>query len=162
LAYGILFWGISSYSDKLFKLQKRVVRIMTGLGSRTSCRDLFKKLQILPLRSLHIFSILLFVIKHKKLFITNYDSHNIETRQCVSLHFPNTQTHTLYQNGVYFTGIKIFNKLPTYLKELVGFPKIFKISLKKYLVSHCFYKVDEFYINSYFFLPILLLLVIIG
>jgi hypothetical protein len=40
LAYGILFWSISSNSDKLFKLQKRVVYIMTGHGSRTSCRDL--------------------------------------------------------------------------------------------------------------------------
>jgi hypothetical protein len=129
LAYGILFWGISSNSDKLFKLQKRVVRIMTGHGNRTSCKDLFKKLEILPLRSLYIFSILLFVIKNKKHFITNYDSHNIETRKCANLHFPNTWL-TLYQNGVYFTGIKICNKLPSYLKDLVGFSKILKRSLK--------------------------------
>jgi hypothetical protein len=77
-----------------------------------------------------MFSILLFVIKNKQLFITNYDSHNIGTRQCVNLYFPNTGL-ALYQNGVYFTGIKIFKKLPSYLKELVGFLKIFKRSLKK-------------------------------
>jgi hypothetical protein len=29
LAYGILFWGISSSSDKLFKLQKRVGNLAT-------------------------------------------------------------------------------------------------------------------------------------
>jgi hypothetical protein len=40
LADGILFLGISSSSDKLFKLQKRVVCIMTGHGNMTSCRDL--------------------------------------------------------------------------------------------------------------------------
>jgi len=28
--YGIIFWGNSSYSNKDFKLQKRVVRICTG------------------------------------------------------------------------------------------------------------------------------------
>jgi hypothetical protein len=88
LAYGILFWGISSNSDKLFKLQKRVVRIMTDHRSRTSCRDFFEKLEILPLKSVYIFSILLFVTKNKQHFITFYDCHNIETRQCVTLHFP--------------------------------------------------------------------------
>jgi hypothetical protein len=90
--------------------KKRVVHIMTGHGNRSSCKDLVRKLEILPFRSLYIFSILLFVTKNKKLFITNDDSHNIETRQCVNLHFPNTRL-TLYQNGVYFTGIKICNKL---------------------------------------------------
>jgi hypothetical protein len=86
LAYGILFWGISSSSLKLFKLQKRVVRIMTDQGNRTSCRELFKKLEISPLKSQYIFSILLFVVKNKKHFVTNYDNHNVETRQCENLH----------------------------------------------------------------------------
>jgi hypothetical protein len=68
LAYGILFWGISPGSDKLFKLQKRVVCIMTGQGTRASCRDLFKEMEILPLKSQYISSILLFVVKNKKTF----------------------------------------------------------------------------------------------
>jgi hypothetical protein len=125
LAYGILFWGISSSSDILFKLQKRVVRILTAHGNRTSCRDLFKKLEILPLKSNIFFSILLFVVKNKKLFTPNYDSHNVATRQCENLHFPHLQL-TFYQNGIYFTGIQILNKLPSYLKELVGSPTKFK------------------------------------
>jgi hypothetical protein len=80
LAYGILFWGMSSSSLKIFKLQKRVVRIMTDQGNRTSCRELFKKLEILPLKSQYIFSILLLVVKNKKKhFITNYDNHNVDT-----------------------------------------------------------------------------------
>jgi hypothetical protein len=65
LSHGIIFWGLSSSSNKLFKLQKRVVRIMTGQGNRTSCRELFKKLEILPLKSQYIFSILLFVVNNK-------------------------------------------------------------------------------------------------
>jgi hypothetical protein len=79
LTYGIVFWGTSTNTDKLCKLQERVIRIMTGQGVRTSCRDLFKEMQILPLKSQYIFSILLFIIKIKKLFISNYDSHNIRT-----------------------------------------------------------------------------------
>jgi hypothetical protein len=127
LAYGILFWDITSSSDKLFKLQERVVR-MTGHGNRTSCRDLFKKLEILPLKSQYIFSILLFFVKNKKLFTTNY-VNNVKTRQCENLDFPHLRL-TLYQNGIYFSGIKIFSKLPSYLKELVGSPEKCKRTLK--------------------------------
>jgi hypothetical protein len=105
---------------------------MTGHETRTSCRDLFKEMEILPLKSQYIFSILLFVAKNKKLFITNYESHNVRTRQCKNLHFL-PSVLTLYQNGIYFMGIKLFNKLPSYLKELVGSPKKLKRNLKKIL-----------------------------
>jgi hypothetical protein len=90
LAYDNLFWGMSSSSLKLFKLQKRVVHIMTDQGNRTSCREFLKKLEILPLKSQYIFPLLIFVVKNKKHFITNYDNHNVETRQCENLHLPHT------------------------------------------------------------------------
>jgi hypothetical protein len=89
-------------------------------------------MEILPLKSQYIFSILLFVVKNKKLFISNYDSHNIWTRQCEDLHYPSTVL-TLYKKDAYFMGIKIFNKLSSHLKELVKSPKIFKRTLKKIL-----------------------------
>jgi hypothetical protein len=72
----------------------------------------------------------------------NYINYN-------SLLYAEVYERTLYQNGVYYTGIKIFNKLPPELKELVQMPKIFKRSLRRYLVSHCFYTLEEFYsLNS--------------
>jgi hypothetical protein len=47
LSYGIIFWGDSMYNKYIFKIQKRTIRIITNGGIRDSCRDLFKKLQIL-------------------------------------------------------------------------------------------------------------------
>ncbi|MDR2880067.1 MAG: reverse transcriptase family protein, partial [Fusobacteriales bacterium] len=49
LRSGIIFWGGQNgeMSKKVFKIQKRVVRLMAGESSRTSCRQLFKKLNIL-------------------------------------------------------------------------------------------------------------------
>jgi hypothetical protein len=45
-------------------------------------------------------------------------------------------------------GTKISNKLPSYLKELVESPNI-QENPKKYFVSHCFSKLEEFYgVNS--------------
>ena len=60
--YGVIFWGNSSYSNKDFKLQKRIVRIPTGTMSRDSGHDLLKNLNILTLPSQYIFSLLRFVI----------------------------------------------------------------------------------------------------
>jgi hypothetical protein len=90
---------------------------MIGQGVRTLCRDLFKEMEILPLKSQYMFSILLFVVKNKERFISNYDSHIVRTRQCGKLHYPSVVL-TPYQKGVYFMGITIFNKLPSHLKEL--------------------------------------------
>jgi hypothetical protein len=51
ISYGIIFWGISTHSEITFKIQKRIIRIITNSGNKESCRDLFKKLYILPLQS---------------------------------------------------------------------------------------------------------------
>jgi hypothetical protein len=44
VSYGIMFWGNSSYSSVIFKMQKREIRIIMEHGYRESCRVLFKEL----------------------------------------------------------------------------------------------------------------------
>jgi len=39
MSYGIIFWGNSWYSSIIFRLQKKVLRIMEGSGNRVSCRS---------------------------------------------------------------------------------------------------------------------------
>jgi hypothetical protein len=56
LNFGIIFWGNFLYAISIFCVQKRVLRIMTGTGSRNSCRQLFKTLRILPF-NLSIFTL---------------------------------------------------------------------------------------------------------
>ena len=53
MSYGIIFGGNSHFSDSIFKIQKRIIRVITKSGRRDSCRDLYKKLQILTLPSLY-------------------------------------------------------------------------------------------------------------
>ena len=38
VSYGIIFWGNSSNSRKMFTLQKRIIRIVVGAHPKTSCR----------------------------------------------------------------------------------------------------------------------------
>jgi len=60
LLYGIIFWDNSAYSSDIFKIQKRIIRIIMNPRNRDFCRQLFKNLKILPLKSQYIFSLLLF------------------------------------------------------------------------------------------------------
>ena len=68
MSYGIIFWGNSSRSSIIFRIQKKTIRIMEGCGNRVTCRNLFKKLQIFPLTSQYILSVLMFVVEKKILF----------------------------------------------------------------------------------------------
>jgi hypothetical protein len=69
MSYGIIFWGNSSHSNNIFKLQKRVIKIIRNSRNRDSCRDLFKKLDIiLPIYSQYIFSLLIIVTDNISLF----------------------------------------------------------------------------------------------
>ena len=67
IIYGIILWGSSPYSINIFRIQKRLVRIITNSRNRGSCRKLFKNLKIIPLYLQYIFSLLLllFVVKNK-------------------------------------------------------------------------------------------------
>jgi hypothetical protein len=59
IRYGIIFWGNATDSCKVLRLQKRVIRIMSGAEPRASCRGLFKKLEILPVPCQYILSLVL-------------------------------------------------------------------------------------------------------
>jgi hypothetical protein len=80
ITYGIIFWGNSTGSYEVFKLQKRAIRIITNSHSSTSCHELFKKLNILPLQSQCILSLAVYVAKNIDDFTTNSDIHSINTR----------------------------------------------------------------------------------
>jgi hypothetical protein len=71
MSYGIMFWGNSSHSSVIFKMHKRVIRIIMGYGYRESCRELFKELKISTLSSHYIFSLLLLVVNNRDYFVTN-------------------------------------------------------------------------------------------
>jgi hypothetical protein len=96
----LTFWGQATNIKNLFSIQKKAVHLITGYGNKYSCRNLFRQLGILPLKSQYIFSVLLFVLNNMNLFATNYDAHNIQTMQRNTLYLP-ASTLTLYQKGVY-------------------------------------------------------------
>jgi hypothetical protein len=79
--YGLPFWGTSPHSKKIFRIEKRIVRIMMGCRKEASCRNLFRELKILSLISQYILSHMMFIIKSKNQFTVNSEIHNINTRR---------------------------------------------------------------------------------
>jgi hypothetical protein len=143
VSYGIIFWGNSYYSNKIFILQKKIIRIIMNTKSRNSCRELFKNLEIMTLYSQYIYSILLFTVNNKYLFDSNNEIHQYRTRHNKDLHLP-TVNLSRFKKGAYISGIKAFNHLPQYIKALVN-DECFKSTLRKFLYQHSFYSVAEYY-----------------
>jgi hypothetical protein len=86
MTYGLIYWGNSSYAEKVFKMQKRVIQLMKECGYRESCIDHFKEINILPLKSQYIYSLMMFVTKNHDKFVINKNYYEVNTTQNVNLH----------------------------------------------------------------------------
>lgn len=63
------------------------------------------------LQSQHVFPLLLFAANNKNEMKINSDVYDINTTQKFNFHQPLTNL-SLYQKGIYSSGIKVFNHLP--------------------------------------------------
>jgi hypothetical protein len=108
------------------KKKKKIIIIM-GVGPTYSCRGLFKHLGILPIPSVYLYSLMMFVFNNLDKFQLNNSVHGINTRNKGHLH--RLITHlSAYQRGVYYTGVRLFNRLPT---------NIFTMMTKIFSYLHC-------------------------
>jgi len=127
---------------KIFTFQKRVIRVMAGVNSRTSCRQLFKELNILTLSSLYTLEVTCFLKSYCQSLELNANVHNHDMQRKMDIHIKSHRTN-LHKNSVINMGSIIYNKLLDHLKEIDSF-KVFKRKLKLFLLLHNFYSVEEF------------------
>ena len=52
---------------------------------------------------------------------------------------------TVYQKGVYYSGIKIYSHLPRAIKDLSDDKNKFKLALKIYLLYNSFYSLEKYF-----------------
>jgi hypothetical protein len=141
--YGIIFWGSSSTMHNIFLMQKRIIRIMLGLGPRSSCRGAFRKFDILTVPSLYIYALMMFAVNNPDSFQSNSTIHCINMRQKNQLHLPMVKFSSI-QEGVIYASIKIFNNLPPNLLKHYADRTAFRSELKKFIDKNAFYSIDEF------------------
>ena len=142
ILYGIILGGNSSHSKIIFKIQIKIIGVITGFSSRESCFVSCSKIWKSCLSNLRIYFLyhcLLF--KNKELLTSNSYVHNIiqDIILTIHLHIPNL---TVFQKGVRVV-IRDFNKLPLTIKDLSCGVKQFKLALKRFLLANSFYCLEE-------------------
>jgi hypothetical protein len=141
LRYGLILWGNSVDAPRAFKIQKKCVRSICGAHFLDSCRPLFKALNILPLPSLYIYEMAIFVKKYNHLFQKNKDLINYRGRKGEDLQVPR-QRLTLYSKSTFCMAIRLYNKLPDVIKTLT-FLK-FRKELFLFLMTKMYYSINYF------------------
>lgn len=74
----------------------------------------------------------------------NSDIQGINMRQSSNFHQAISDL-TLYQKGTYHIGLKAYNRLPAYIKNISHSNKVLKLLLKNVLYSKPFYKLHEYF-----------------
>lgn len=143
LNYGLIMWGNSVDADRAFKLQKKCIRSICNAGFLDTCKPLFKKLNILPLPCLYIREVCCFVKLHP-IYYKKYNevsTRNVREKYTYLLHKPPSHAQ-IYKQNIYNMSIILYNKLPTFIKNLDG--KSFKYALTTWLATKGFYSIKEY------------------
>ena len=142
MTYGIAVWGScgSVELNRIFKLQKRAVRLLAGLNSRSSCIEAFPSLGILTVPSLYVLEVCSMLKKNPSLSKKINDFHSYNTRNAHILEIPKHST-SRFESKPSFAGSRIFNQLPPDVR-MAG-STIFRKSLKKFLLSITLYSLSD-------------------
>lgn len=140
--YSVLFFNNNVHIDKLFILQKKAVRILLQLPSRSSLRQKFSENDLITIPGLFILYSCIYLFSHLNDYQLNSDIHKYNTRSKGNL-FSNFVKTSSYKNSFLSLGIKFFNKLPTALRN-IDVLSHFKAQLEALLIKAEPYSVTEF------------------
>uniref|UniRef100_A0A1B6H7R3 Reverse transcriptase domain-containing protein n=1 Tax=Homalodisca liturata TaxID=320908 RepID=A0A1B6H7R3_9HEMI len=145
LSYGIVLWGLAPGIKTVFRLQKRIIRIMTNSHFRAPCKSLFRNKKILTLTSLYIYELLVYIHLSKDQLIEDLRfQHNYNTRNNANFRIP-LHRSTFYEKSPLYSGLILYNNLPLTFKSMtIG---KFKNELKTVLIDKAIYEIDELQLN---------------
>lgn len=142
MSMNILCWGRSRDSKKVFLAQKRIIRLIFGLGYVDSCRSTFIKNGILTVSSIYIMKCLVYINNNISDFDRLSATHSYNTRHGNELTVPHHRTSN-YECSPEYSAIILYNRLPQNMKNITN-KKTFKKTLKDLLIKNCYYSVEEF------------------
>lgn len=140
LRYGIIFWGGNRDIQKIFVVQKRLLRTMKNMKYRDSCRGLFKSEGLMTVHGVYMYEALLFFFKNRNSFDLQM-SHGYNTRT-LNVNYP-VRRLILTERNPYYMCLRLFNKLPNNIKEISNFRR-FKQNLKALIIGMEPYSVRDF------------------
>ena len=143
LQFGITCWGFES--NRLFKSQKRALRIMTNSKYNAHTEPLFKDLKLLKLDGIFDIQCMNFFYKFTNntlpkyfhsLFRYNRDIYEIMTRNHNQLHLFPTRTHSV-EHVLWHHIPKLIDKFPRYITDRIRTHSIqaFSSHLKSHIID---------------------------
>lgn len=146
LAYGIICWGPSPHSSAVFAAQRRIIRLMAGVGRRHPCQQLFIKYGLMTVPSIYIYFAAIYVRSNFTAFASQTNKHSYVTRNRDALRAPYCRTNVGYFSPECFA-VRVFNMLPSEIKNVPNMPG-FKFALKTFLINKSYYSVNEFFAGA--------------
>lgn len=141
IRYGLVFYGLSSKTNDILLIQKKIVRIISKSPWKSHCRPLFRDLNILTVHNLFIFDTTLYILKNLDSFKLRENIHPHYTRSQLKIDVPYCRLRKTQSSHI-ISGIKFYNKLP---KSAFKLPfNSFKSKFYNWLILNPFYSVDEF------------------
>ena len=123
ILYGIIFWSYASKTErnKVFIIQKKIIRIISNSNRLDHLELLFKRLNILQLYDLRRFEMSKFVYEdlfyEKQFNFTSRNSvHTHGTRNSQLLAYPHPRFNILL-NSVFYQRLKIFKEIPAAIRS---------------------------------------------
>nr|CAH7758402.1 unnamed protein product [Callosobruchus chinensis] len=139
ILYGIVLWGKSSCSNKVFFMQKYAIRILVDAPYGTSCRRYFKDLEVLPLACVYIMETLTLVHRNPDMLTRHSEIHSYDTRFCNNIVAPRSRLQMTQANRL---DVSLYNYLINYFDNvLFQYMSIntFKKWIKQFLLTHSLY-----------------------
>ena len=144
LHYAITVWGNCAlvHQERLFKLQKRAIRIINHESFLAHTSPMFYSCNMLQYRDIYIYETGVFMYLCQNhylpeyllnLFIFNSDVHSYNTRSAAHFHLPNVRT-SVNQKSIIFQGPFLWNSIPTEIKNSCSL-NVFKRRYKRFLLD---------------------------
>lgn len=142
--YCNIIWATNSTGTlaKLFRIQKRALRLITNSKWNAHTDPLFRQCKMLTIYKLNQLQVGCFMYKVYKrslpqyfidMFQPNSAIHHYNTRQCNNYHVPSHRL-TVTSNSMRILGVKIWNSICLDIKSIDSF-SLFRTRYKLYLID---------------------------
>ena len=118
IRYGIIFWGNSKGVERIFKMQKRILRNIFGLKKRETCRLIFEENEIMTVHNIYIRESVLFVNRNRHYFTFNREIENYRGRKESDVRIMEMPKGMIAKGLKFNYCSKIYNKLPRAIKAI--------------------------------------------
>ena len=142
MSYGIAVWGFTykSYFQKLFALQKKIIKVMTFNKQTAHSTPIFANIQLLKIDDIRQLQLLTFVYDYQnklsptyfhRYFVKCSQVHGYSTRLAsrVDLFLERKNTFQYVIRSIEYNGARLWNMIPPHIRDASS-PLVVKNNLK--------------------------------